>query len=193
MYYIYRITNNITGETYIGRHKYKRARDDYFGSGKLLKDAIRKHGKKNFTKDILVKRIPTLESADYAERLYISRERANGGSQYNITGGGSGFLAHHKKESREKISASLVGNQRAKGHAIGNQYAKGNILSADVRRRMGESRKGNTNNGATFIRCIETGEIHRTREWLLLGYQNAYSVAYGYQKTCKGYHFELVG
>ena len=59
------------------------------------------------------------------------------------------------------------------------------------RKQMGESRKGNTNNGITLIRCIETNEIYRTREWIKLGFQNAYQVAYGRQKTCKGMHFVI--
>ena len=85
----------------------------------------------------------------------------------------------------------MLNNQHAKGKNLGNQYAKGNVLSPDVRERMGESRKGNTSNGYTEIRCLETNEIHRTREWMKLGYRNAYQVAYGRQKTCKGLHFTI--
>lgn len=38
----------------------------------------------------------------------------------------------------------------------------------------------------------ETGKILRTREWMQLGFKNAYSVAKGRQKTCKGFHFRYV-
>lgn len=84
------------------------------------------------------------------------------------------------------------GNQYAKGVNIGNQYAKGNVLSEKTRKQMGKSRKGNTNNGIALIKCIETDEIHRTREWISLGFPNAYNVAKGRQKTCHGYHFVYV-
>lgn len=47
MYYIYRIVNLINGKTYIGQHKYKKLNDNYMGSGKLIKLAIKKHGVKN--------------------------------------------------------------------------------------------------------------------------------------------------
>ena len=86
----------------------------------------------------------------------------------------------------------MIGNIKAKGKNLGNQHAKGNVLSEDVRSRMSKSRLGNFNNGFALIRCIETNEILRTREWILKGYQNAYSVAKGRQKTCKGLHFEYV-
>ena len=54
------------------------------------------------------------------------------------------------------------------------------------------SRMGNTNNGASYIRCLETNEVHRTREWIKLGYGNAYQVARNSRSTCHGLHFEYV-
>jgi len=86
----------------------------------------------------------------------------------------------------------MMGNTKAKGKNIGNQHAKGNVLSEDVRKRMGKSRLGNSNNGIALIKCIETNEIMRTREWIAKGFNNAYSVAKGRQKTCHGYHFEYI-
>ena len=43
MYYIYRITNNINGKTYIGQHKYTDLNDSYMGSGTLLQKAFKKY------------------------------------------------------------------------------------------------------------------------------------------------------
>lgn len=191
MWYIYRITNLLDGKTYIGQHRYTSQNDDYFGSGKYLQRAIKKHGRKNFKKEILLSRIPDRKSADKAEIKYIELEREKGKAEYNITKGGEGFRGHHRKDTIKRISASLVGNQRAKGKNLGNQNAKGNVLSEATKRKMGESRKRNTNNGITFIRCVETGEVYRTLEWKKLGYGNAYSVVYGRQKTCNGKHFVL--
>lgn len=223
MWCIYRTINIINGKTYIGQHKYKRLNDSYIGSGYRLKKAIKKYGKENFVKEILVSRIPCKKYADRAEILYIKIERNNGKGEYNIADGGGGVSGYkmsnehkeklrkrmignknsvgkhlgnkyclgykHTNDAKRKIGLASLGNQYAKGHNIGNQYAKGNVLSKDVRRRMGESRIGNSNNGIAMIKCIETNEIHRTREWILLGYNHAYSVANGRYKTCKGYHF----
>lgn len=153
------------------------------GSGKLLRKAIKKYGIKNFKKEILVSKIPIREYADKAEIFYIARERAKHKAEYNIVDGGQGFRGQHvTKETKDKIRQKALGNKRALG----------NVLSSETKQQMGESRIGNRNNGVSYIRCIETNEIHRTREWFKYGFANAYNVARGRQKTCGGFHFEYV-
>lgn len=191
MWYIYRITNKINGKTYIGQHKYVNISDNYMGSGKILKQAISRYGKDSFEKEILISKIPSRYYADKAEINFIALERKKNKGQYNIVDGGEGFRGNHTIESRNKIGLAQIGNSHALGKNHGNKNALGNHLSEKVRHQMGESRKGNTNNGITRIRCVETNEIYRTREWIKLGYRNAYQVAYGRQKTCKGLHFTI--
>lgn len=192
MWCVYRTTNMLNGKTYIGQHRYETLDDGYMGSGVILEQAIKKNGIDNFKKEILVSDIPSRKWADKIETAYITVERKRGNGEYNITDGGQGFCGHHTEVSKKKIGKSLIGNDRAKGKNIGNKNAKGNVLSEEVRKRMGMSRMGNSNNGVALIKCLETNETHRTREWIKLGYRNAYSVARGHHKSCKGFHFEYI-
>ena len=51
--YIYMSINNVTGRKYIGQKKSRRIVEDYFGSGKILRQALAKYGSENFDVTIL--------------------------------------------------------------------------------------------------------------------------------------------
>ena len=123
MYYIYRITNLINNKTYIGQHKYKKINDYYMGGGKNIKRAIKKYGRENFKKEIIEYNIQSREEANKKEMYYISLERNNGKSQYNITAGGDGFRGNHTEETKKKISKASKGNTYGfkKGQASWNK------------------------------------------------------------------------
>jgi len=52
-YTIYKTTNNITKEIYIGQHMTNNPNDSYYGSGRRVLESIKKYGKSNFTKEVL--------------------------------------------------------------------------------------------------------------------------------------------
>lgn len=54
-FYVYETTNNINGKKYIGKRRCKCSieNDFYMGSGKLIKKALNKYGRENFSKKIL--------------------------------------------------------------------------------------------------------------------------------------------
>lgn len=52
-YLVYKITNLVNGKYYIGQHQTKNPYDDYIGSGKLIKRAVKKYGLSCFIKEFL--------------------------------------------------------------------------------------------------------------------------------------------
>lgn len=107
-YFIYLTTNKVNGKKYIGQHTGS-IDDDYVGSGKLLRRAIKKYGKKNFTREILAI-AEDQEALDILERFYIEKHNAVGSEQfYNLTIGGTGgnTLQHLPPEQLEKRSEKI--------------------------------------------------------------------------------------
>ena len=96
-YIIYKITNQINGKYYIGRHATKDVNDSYMGSGIGIKNAINKHGVKNFTKEI----IATADSADALwdlEKEIVNEDVVKDPMSYNMSHGGKHYLhglKHH--------------------------------------------------------------------------------------------------
>jgi len=50
--YIYKVTNIISGRSYIGQHD--GSKKHYYASGSYIKRALQKYGKSNFRREILV-------------------------------------------------------------------------------------------------------------------------------------------
>ena len=51
--YIYLTTNLINGRVYVGKHKSSKYDSSYYGSGKAIKNALKKYGVENFSNEIL--------------------------------------------------------------------------------------------------------------------------------------------
>lgn len=115
MYCIYRITNKINGNTYIGQHKYTDETNPmgkYKGSGVLLNLAYRKYGLENFETEILYSRIRDKSTVDAMEIWAIEKYKP----EYNIAKGGSGGITwkgespikgmKHSEETKAKMRAS---------------------------------------------------------------------------------------
>lgn len=111
--FIYLIKNNINGKTYIGKHTTSNLKDRYFGSGTLLRKAIKKYGKKNFEFGYLVF-VDSDEELNNQEREWIEffRSEVNRGN-YNLANGGGGGLSGelhplynvgHSDETKMKLS-----------------------------------------------------------------------------------------
>lgn len=93
-YTVYKITNTLNNKYYIGIHKTDDPNDSYMGSGNLIKLAIDKHGKENFSKEVLYT-FDTLHEAAEKERELVN---INDPLTYNIKNGGLGGFDHINSE-----------------------------------------------------------------------------------------------
>ena len=196
---IYRTTNIVNGKTYIGQHKYKiLAKDKYLGSGILIKEAIKKYGRDNFKREILVSNITSQDVANQLEIDYIAQERAKGKAEYNIADGGvsthnrlikyipwnkgkkglqtpwnKGKSGYHNRNKRSEVS------KRKSSETMKQKFEN----EPERKKVMSERMKGNKiqKNYSRWL-CVETQEVKSSKEWLDLGYRP-------HKLISKGLHF----
>lgn len=114
LYYIYEIKNLINGKTYVGRSCHSSLKRDrnYYGSGILIKQAIKKYGKENFIKTILYDNIQTKEEIILLEEKTIQEYKNKQQAEYNLNlkgyGNDSSVLTfkgfHHTEEWKQQAS-----------------------------------------------------------------------------------------
>lgn len=151
-YLIYKITNNINGKIYIGKHKTNNVDDGYMGSGKRLWLAYRKYGMENFTKEILYD-VEDAELMDFLEELIVDEEFVKREDTYNLKVGGEGGSMkgrpswnkgkHPSDETRRKMSNAKKGKPAwNKGKTGFVSPRKGKHLSEETKKKLSESHKG---------------------------------------------------
>jgi len=130
--YIYKTTNLLNGMLYIGMKISHTFCPSYLGSGKYLKNAVRKHGRENFTVE------PIEFSYDKStqlelERHYIKFYRGfyGQGLLYNISDGGEGF-DHEAAVQASKLAGNLGSVAIAKKRKESSEF--------DARMRAGQTK-----------------------------------------------------
>lgn len=86
---IYKTTNLLNGKIYVGLHSTDNLNDRYMGSGWVLKYAIKKYGRKNFKREILLV-LSDREEAREVEALLVDKEFIARPNTYNLQEGGMG-------------------------------------------------------------------------------------------------------
>lgn len=130
--FIYKTTNMVTGELYIGKFTGSVNRS-YFGSGKLIKQALKDYGKENFTREILCF-CSSQEEQDRREREYILKFDCRPPKGYNLHAGGSGSFEYINQ-------GGLRVNQPALGHRMPQEH-KEKLLEANRVRRENMTTEG---------------------------------------------------
>lgn len=154
-YTIYKTTNTINNKIYIGKHITTNLDDDYLGSGKLLKKAIKKYGKEHFKKEILFV-FDTEHEMNLKEIELLTPEYCSLDTNYNIAlGGQGGCIALYKENPNyqtiiDKLSATQTKASAAISERVKQLHKErkvgmyGKKHSEETKKRMSDAnpRKG---------------------------------------------------
>ena len=154
MYYLlYEITNLVNSKTYIGQHITKNIEDGYMGSGKLIVAAVKKYGKENFKKEILLYAKNEV-ALNFFERSLVTPEFCELNTNYNLKEGG--VHGRHSKETIAKLSAAHKGKKLSAEHIAKREETKRkngtNKPSLETKTKMSIARKGRKTTAETIAR-----------------------------------------
>jgi group I intron endonuclease len=151
-YTIYKVTNKINGKIYIGKHQTKKPMDLYYGSGKAIRNAIKKHGKENFIKEVLFV-FETEAEMNLKEKELITEEFVLRQDTYNLGVGGEGG-AHFKGKTFSEEALQKISNS-----------SKGRIVSGETRKKLSEKATGRIVSEETRKKLSEkTAARYKNRE-----------------------------
>jgi len=92
---VYKITNLLNSRYYFGVHETSKPNDDYLGSGIVIKRAVKKYGRHNFTKEILFQ-FPSASEA-YTKEVELLQFARQDPLCYNLHEGGQGGFKYINK------------------------------------------------------------------------------------------------
>ena len=147
VYVIYKTTNLVNGKIYIGKDA--KNRSTYFGSGTILKQAIKKYGVENFKKEIL-EVCENLKVLAEKEIYWIEKfDARNSSIGYNIAKGGNGgdpdLCSKNIKKWWDNMTPEerfdLVSKKHKKYYETASEHDKKNRTVAAIKARSYESRR----------------------------------------------------
>ena len=116
-HYTYQIKCFINNKTYIGRHSTDNIRDNYFGSGKILKKSILKHNINNFKLEIL-DFFDSYKEVVEEERFLVTKEWCKLPTNYNLVEGGENPIMYGSNNPAWKGGISKDPSYRNTGVAF---------------------------------------------------------------------------
>lgn len=146
--YIYITTNLLNDMQYIGQHSSSTFDKNYYGSGKLIKQALSEYGRKNFKCEV-IEWCSSYEELNEREIYWINYYEADTSDKfYNLAYGGSNskyslrgenhpfYNKKHKPESLIKMSESKLGDKNP---------MFGLHQSEETKQKIGDAQKGDKN------------------------------------------------
>jgi hypothetical protein len=153
-FYIYKITNLLNNKIYIGKRGHLNPyKDDYMGSGVLIKNAIKKYGIQNFKKEIL-HIVDSEKKINELEKQIVNEEFVNRKDTYNIRYGGDGGFDHINKTPKENRINFIKYKEKLKNGEIKVGGDKTKFFTEDSYRRIREGSK----KGIDFLKKMSEDE-----------------------------------
>lgn len=124
---LYQTTNVCNGRIYVGVHKISDTKHSrrYLGSGTILKPAIEKYGRKNFTRATLAE-FNNYEEAYLAEADIVNEDFLKRPDTYNVKLGGQGSVGFKPTElTRMKMSIANKGRVASEEQKL--NYSRGQL------------------------------------------------------------------
>lgn len=156
-YIIYKITNQLTLKSYVGKHITQDVNDKYMGSGKILRQSYKKHGINNFVKEI-IEECENETQMNQREIFWISKLNTFSPNGYNINTGGSGGDNFTHNPNKEQIRLKIIESKR--NNPI--------VCTEETRKKMSETRKGkpiSPTYSITCPHCNKTGDKRNMVRW----------------------------
>lgn len=148
--YIYITTNMNNGIKYIGMKRLEENHENYLGSGKTLKKAIKKYGSENFFKEIVAFAITEEELCNLEIEFIKNHNACESRDYYNIHSGGkggdtkAGYTDEQKRAFGNKVSNSLRNSEKLKARMNSEEYREKQrlaTLSRDNHMKLEKYRK----------------------------------------------------
>ena len=161
--YIYQIVHVPTGRYYVGRHSTDgmREQDRYMGSGTHLKAAIRKYGKSEFRKEILIDNVKDLETLVRLEAQIVTSELVDDPNYFNHAIGGAGPTGLTQEQKARQVASQ-------KGRVPWNV---GVPTPVSTREKISTAMKGRLLSGEHLERKREAAKSSETRAKQSLAHQ----------------------
>ena len=151
--HLYKITNKLTDEYYIGKHNgldQKKSNGQlYWGSGDRIRNQVKKYGADNFTYEVLV--ISTPEYIYELEEKMVTLNLIESDNKcLNLMGGGYG-AKHTSEETKKKISLKNSGKIRS-------EEAKEKIRVARAKQVFTKEQRDRANKTISSLIWMNDGE-----------------------------------